>query len=238
MERVQLNLRCWPKDARLRNQDKARHRQKTLPADTSNPELLRLTSVPGSHQTVAARFIPARGTDRRQLLGCAFQTNSNGTTLTCVGGKWLNAEGKLGLSGFSCVSCLQIVGGNYKKLDAKDQQELYFVPQIVVQVLGLIRVSGNFTVKAVASSDKWVFEQKDCGRYSPDACKAAAIKGGWKIGGPVFAGPWGTKGCYVSEGGEAYYGEDGTVAEMEAAPGTSQHRPEGYAGCEGCLEVA
>ena len=44
----------------------------------------------------------------------------------CLAGTWLNSRGSLGLNGFSCAACVQVVTPRYADLDSQIKQELFF----------------------------------------------------------------------------------------------------------------
>ncbi|CAJ1365959.1 unnamed protein product [Effrenium voratum] len=46
--------------------------------------------------------------------------------LSCVAGSWVNSRGSLGLEGFSCKACVQVVSPKYADLDSQIRQELFF----------------------------------------------------------------------------------------------------------------
>eukprot|EP00928_Gymnodinium_smaydae_P037786 TRINITY_DN26188_c0_g6_i1.p1 TRINITY_DN26188_c0_g6~~TRINITY_DN26188_c0_g6_i1.p1 ORF type:complete len:2649 (+),score=321.37 TRINITY_DN26188_c0_g6_i1:44-7948(+) len=55
--------------------------------------------------------------------------------LKCVSGKWIGRQGHLGLSGFACGACIQLVRKSYRTLFEQQKQELYFVRLKEVQIL-------------------------------------------------------------------------------------------------------
>ncbi|CAE7448468.1 unnamed protein product, partial [Symbiodinium sp. KB8] len=67
----------------------------------------------------------------------AFQpgTQSPSYNLSCAGGKWWGPAGQLGLSGFACGACVQVVPPDYVRYQEERKQELYFLPSLALQVL-------------------------------------------------------------------------------------------------------
>ncbi|CAE7037210.1 unnamed protein product [Symbiodinium sp. CCMP2592] len=62
-------------------------------------------------------------------------TQSPSYNLSCAGGKWWGPAGQLGLSGFACGACVQVVPPDYVRYQEERKQELYFVPSLALKVV-------------------------------------------------------------------------------------------------------
>ncbi|CAE7497806.1 unnamed protein product [Symbiodinium sp. CCMP2592] len=62
-------------------------------------------------------------------------TSGSNYTISCVGGSWWGDDGEPGLSGFACGSCVQVVPPGYVLFEAQKVQELFFLPNLELNVL-------------------------------------------------------------------------------------------------------
>jgi len=94
--------------------------------------------------------------------------------LTCVSGKWLDSDGKLGLTNFACAACVQVVRPSHDRLDEQNRQELYFSASIVTEIwvakynsqMGLLqngRLTPNNPPPSYLRADSWLIKSEEDG---------------------------------------------------------------------------